>query len=84
MKLEEMNLKKRNEHSKYFFCYDHRLKDYLLERGERYICTAYSTDTLNRFWLFETTEELIFYKKEYYDWKRYVILEEERLSEVDR
>ena len=42
----------------YFYCYSPRLKNRLLEEGERFICVGLNEDTRKKFWLFENTSKL--------------------------
>lgn len=42
----------------YFFCYSPRLKDRLLDAGERYICVGLNESTKRKFWLFPQSDAL--------------------------
>lgn len=42
----------------YFYCYSPRLKDRLLDEGERFICVGLNENTRKKFWLFENTPKL--------------------------
>lgn len=47
-----------NSKSDYFFCYSARLKNRLLDAGERYICVGLNESTMRKFWLFKQTDSL--------------------------
>lgn len=42
----------------YFYCYSPRLKDRLLDEGERFICVGLNENTRKKFWLFKQTTNL--------------------------
>lgn len=42
----------------YFFCYSTTLYHFLRANGQRYVCSGLHEKTMNKFWLFEKTEEL--------------------------
>lgn len=48
----------------YFYCYSARLKRALSANGFQYICVGINERTNSRFYLYEGTEELNYYK----DW----------------
>ena len=42
----------------FLYCYSVKLRDFLIERGHRYICVGINERANTRFWLFEKTNEL--------------------------
>lgn len=40
----------------YLYCYSVKMRDFLLERGHRYICVGINERAGTRFWLFEKTD----------------------------
>lgn len=42
----------------YFFCYNYRVKDYLMQNGLTFIVDAITTTSHKRFWLFEASDKL--------------------------
>ena len=49
----------------YFFCYNYRVKDYLMQNGLKFIVHAITTTNSKPFWLFEASDELDRLLKEY-------------------
>ena len=47
-----------NSKSDYFFCYSARLKNRLLDAGERYICVGLNESTKRKFWLFPQSDTI--------------------------
>ena len=47
---------------RYFYCYSERLKRALCANGFRYICVGLNRRTQSRFYLFESSVELQYYK----------------------
>lgn len=47
---------------KYFYCYSERLKRALSANGFRYICIGINERTNSKFYLYEGSEELNYYK----------------------
>ncbi len=46
------------ENITFFYCYDKRLKNLLLNNGQNYTCTGLHQQTLNQFWQFQLTPEI--------------------------
>ena len=42
----------------YFYCYSPRLKQRLIDAGERFICVGLNESTGRKFWLFPQNERL--------------------------
>lgn len=42
----------------FLYCYSVKMRDFLLERGHRYICVGINERANTRFWLFEKTNEV--------------------------
>lgn len=40
----------------FLYCYSVKMRDFLLERGHRYICVGINERAGTRFWLFEKTD----------------------------
>jgi len=53
-----MGVKNSTTASRYFFCYDRELADYLRKKGIKYITAARHLASGNIFYLFERTPEL--------------------------
>lgn len=43
---------------RYYYCYSYPQKEFLINRGLRYITAAINQSTGKRYWLFEGTEKL--------------------------
>ena len=54
--------------SKLFFCYEPKLKKYLMDKGHRYIFVDVNKEG-KTFWLFERTDELTKHIDEFYNMK---------------
>lgn len=55
---------------KLFFCYSARLHRALKFHGFRYICVGINHNTKSKFWLYEGTQELNYYKDYIYPTER--------------
>lgn len=55
---------------KYFYCYSNRMKKALIQNGFNYVCVGLNCKTHTKFWLFEATEELNYYKDHVYQTER--------------
>ena len=44
--------------SKYYYCYSHPQKDFLITSGMRYVMKGIHPDTNKRFWVFERDKQL--------------------------
>lgn len=53
-----------------FFCYSERLHKALKENGFKYLCIGWNQNTGSKFWLYEGTPELNYYKDYVYPKER--------------
>lgn len=56
--------------TKMFFCYSERLHKAFKDNGFSYICIGFNQNTGSKFWLYEGTQELNYYKDYVYPKER--------------
>lgn len=44
--------------NRYFYCYSYNLKEFLRSSGLRFITAAVNMNTMKKYWVFESSEEL--------------------------